>query len=276
MFYITLQLDDVIDLEQQLRTRTEPLLKEAAARLAAQTHAHIVERVQSQLHSTRGMYLKHLHLDQVDETTSLIWLDPRVVFLEDGLKPHEMIDELLKSQKTKTAKDGSKYLAIPLKQNKLPQETPQAHSSLQATVKSQMKRLKIPYGKIERHDDGSPKLGLLHSFDIMNSPPKTGEGPGQGWGPIGSVRQGPTGVPFLQGVRVYQRMDKDEAGNDTVKRDIMTFRMVSSKMKGSGRWYHPGIPAKKFFDEAYSWALEEWEKTIKPELLSELLLDEAE
>lgn len=276
MFRINLDLGDLSGLQANVKEKASQLLKDAARRLASSTHDHIQEKVKQQLHSTRSMYLKNLRRTQMDENTVLIELAPEAMFLEEGMSAHEMIDDLLKGTEADgvhTAKDGSRWRVIPMKQNKLPQDTPESTSDLQSTIKKYMRKNKIPYGKIETNGDGSPKLGLLHSFDIENAPLKTKDGPGQGWGGIGDVKQGPTGIPFLQGVRVYQRAGKDKAGKDTVQKDIMTFRIVSSKMKGTGRWMHPGLPARKFFDEAYEWALQQWEKEIRPDLEAEIAGD---
>jgi hypothetical protein len=78
--------------------------------------------------------------------------------------------------------------------------------------------------------------------------------------------QGPTGIPLLQSVRVYQRTNK--AGKTT--KSIMTFRTVSSK-QGDGRWFHPGLPPLNLMDEAYEWGLNLWENTIMPKVLDRVL-----
>jgi hypothetical protein len=92
---------------------------------------------------------------------------------------------------------------------------------------------------------------------MQGHPLKTHEGAGQGKGNIGDPKQGPTGVPYLQGVNVFQSMK-----NGKVSRDVVTFRMVSSKMMGSGRWVHPGLQAKNFFEDAAEWAVQKWNEEI--------------
>lgn len=268
MFQIKLDISQLIGLNANVKAKAEGLVKEAAGRLAQQTHAHIVERVQAQLHSTRNIYKQNLKIKPINDKVMLLVLEQGALFIEDGMPAHEMIDDLLKgpSDKIHTAKDGSKWRVIPLQHNKAPQDTPESTADLQSTIKKYMKKNKIPYGKIETNSDGSPKLGLLHQFDIVDSPVKTNSGAGQGWGAVGDVKQGPTGIPFLQGVNVYQRKTADGG----VRKDIMTFRIVSTKHKGTGRWMHPGTPARKFFDEAYQWALDQWEREIKPEIEDEI------
>jgi hypothetical protein len=88
---------------------------------------------------------------------------------------------------------------------------------------------------------------------------------------------GPTGIPFLQGLRVSQsavfnsdgtpKMDKK--GKQMATRSITTYRVVSSKHEGES-WQYPGIEGTHFFDEAIRWAEQEWEQKMLPELLRKL------
>jgi hypothetical protein len=189
-----------------------------------------------------------------------------------------MIEDLTSSPKAKTAKDGSRYLVIPFQHGpgKGPTNTPASSLDIVGAVKSAMKARKIPWAKIERDDQGRPKLGKLHKFNVQ-SPMKTGQGPGQGWGPVGQVKQGPNdrqkvgggpgggGTPFLHGVNVYQHPD----GKGGVKRSVMTFRIVSSKHEAP-RWDHPGLEPANIMDDVAKFAEEELEKTILPKLIESL------
>jgi hypothetical protein len=148
--------------------------------------------------------------------------------------------------------------------------TTPAQQSLISTIKKEMAQRKIPWNKIENDDTGSPRLGMLHAFDISSKPLKTHHGAGQGWGQIGQVRQGPTGIPFLHGVRVYQHRIKTESGLEKVKRSVMTFRIVSSKHAGTKRWFHPGLPAEHLFEEAAEWAQKEWSEKALPQIIEAL------
>jgi hypothetical protein len=82
--------------------------------------------------------------------------------------------------------------------------------------------------------------------------------------------QGKTGIPLLQGIRIYQRQVQNKGGGTSVKRDIMTFRVASSKMKGQGKWDHPGTQAVKLMDEAYDWAKRTWETDVVPQLMLQI------
>lgn len=268
MIFMNVDLGAILALRDGLEPNARKVLAAAAEELALQTHAHILEETQNKLHSTRDKYAKALKIEKVEDGVWTVTLDRSAMWIEEGLEEHEMIDDLLKSKKTKTAKDGSKYLSVPFQHNKGPTEQTHAAKDLTDTVKAEMRRRKIPYGNIEKDAGGKPKTGLLHSFDILKNPPKTHEGPGQGKGPIGKVRQGPTGIPFLQNIRVYQRNVTDKkTGKSSTQKQVMTFRMVSSNHKGTGRWVHPGLEARKFFDEAASWALDQWERKVVPDIL---------
>lgn len=255
MITINLDLSSVLDLQTSLRPKLDQALKNAAQSLAMQSHAHLMEEVQSKLNSTRQRYSDAVTFAPVNENVWVISLDRSMMWLEEGLPEHEMLDNLLKSPKAKLAKDGSKYLVVPFQHNKGPTQQTSAARDLTTTIKQELKKRQIPYGTIERDASGKAKTGLLHSFDIMHEPTKTSEGPGMGHGPIGAVRQGNTAIPFLQGVRVYQK--NTSAG---VKKGIMTFRVASSKHRGSGKWVHPGIEPRKFFDETAEWAMSIWPK----------------
>lgn len=266
MIYLNLDLSDLLSLRDIESTASEQGRK-AMQDLVIQTEAHIIEEVQAKLHSTREKYLKALHVEQIDADAWSIILDPDAMWIEEGMDEHEMIDDLLKSSSAKTAADGSKYLSVPFEHKKGPTQSTQAQQDLTNTIKQEMKSRGIPWGGLEKDVSGKAKRGLIHSFDIMTAPLKTSEGPGQGHGPIGSPRQGPTGIPFLAGVRVYQKGVRGKSGEEKMVKSVVTFRTASSKMKGSGRWVHPGLEAKLFLDEAAEWALKQWESKIRDQLI---------
>lgn len=265
MIYLNVDLAKILDLGEELKPKIEQALKEAGKALAKQADAHIKEQVQAKLHSTRDKYVKAMDFKDVGDNTWIITLDESVMWLEEGMQEHEMLDDLLASPKAKTAKDGSRYLAVPFEHKKAPSQQTQAAHDLTTTLRTELAKRKIPYTGIETDKDGKPKLGTLHSFDILKQPLKTHEGPGQGHGAVGQVRQGTTGIPFLQGVRISQKMVGGKA-----QRSIATFRIASSKHKGSGKWVHPGIVAKNFFEEAERWALDKWETEVVPAILAKL------
>jgi hypothetical protein len=251
--------------------------------LAAQAHAHIKEQVQAKLHSRRQMYDEAL--SEVAEVAPGVWaitLEAKAVWIEEGMPPHSMVDDLLKKN-AKVAKDGSTYKVIPFSQNKGPTMMSPGSAALAQALKSELKKRSIPYAKIERDPTGAPKTGLLHKFSMSQPmrPAGTAGKPGWGKGPIGSVMQGPNaqggsggGTPLLAGVSIYQTAIKgidgkpmlDKKGLQKAVRSIVTFRIVSSKHRGV-KWNYPGIEGTHFFEECETWLKQEWETNILPDLL---------
>jgi hypothetical protein len=59
-------------------------------------------------------------------------------------------------------------------------------------------------------------------------------------------------------------------GGTKYSRHITTFRVASSKHKGTGRWVHPGLQARNFFEEGYDWAKMTFEQQMVPQILQGL------
>ncbi len=261
---IVIDIAEVRELFSGLTKDLEQRLGVAAASLAVQTHAHVKEQAQSRLHSRREMFVEALTIEQIDAHTWSITVPQKVRWIEDGMPAHDMLEDLLKSPKAKTSKDGGKYIVIPFKHNKGPTQQTPAQSALLQTIKKELKKKSIPYGKIEKNPDGSPKQGLLHKFDIMKPSPKAEHHSNH----------------ILEGISVYQKGKKNpdgspkmgKDGHQSVSREIMTFRIASSKHKGTGKWFHPGVEAMNFLDEGYEWAMRLWESEIQPEILQALKL----
>ena len=268
MFVIGVDFSEIEKLGKNIEKVTEQAAKMAVTQLTTAVHAHIIEEANSRLVSRREQFIKAVSIQQEGPDTFIISLDPKANWIEDGLEPHEMIEYLL-GKGAKRAQDGSRYRTIPFPHGpgKGPTNSTPAQQSLTNTIKAAMKQLKIPFSKIEKQEE-QPKVGLLHSFDVMTKPQKTHNWPGQGSGPIGAVRQGPTGIPFLQGVRVYQTAVKGEDGKVGYKKGIFTFRTVSSHHQGTGRWFHPGIPPADIFEEAHKWGKDHLEKEIMPKIVN--------
>lgn len=279
MLYINLDVSALLSLQANLENSIKASMGQAAAKLAAATQAHIIEQAGQKLHTRRQKFVEHLTVFPLDQGgKSDFWvvnLDKKYRWIDDGMEEHEMIDDLLKSSKAKTSKDGSRYLTVPFDHSPGkggPTTSTPAQRSLVDTIKKELKGRGIPFGKIEAGPDGKPLLGNLHNVDITKQPAKTGEGPGQGWGPVGDVRQGPTGIPFLQGIRINQSKVRDpKTGKEGVKRSIFTFRTVSSKHKGTGRWHHPGLEPKNLLEEGAAWAADQWARIVGPEMIRTLV-----
>jgi len=261
--FLTLSLGDVFAQQERASALANELLSRSAEDLAAMAYSKVVELAQAQLKTTRQEYLNNLSYEQAGPTLWTVTLKARAMWIEEGMPRHEMIDDLLKN--AKISKKGVRYKVIPFPIKGASQTAPAA-MPIRLAAMGALRRAKINMKEIEREVDGRPKLGGLHKLDVMGSPIKTGPGAYQGWGAVGAVRSGATGIPMLQGLRVMQRMIGQSP--PVIQRTAMTFRVVTSLHKGSGRWVHPGVQAKKLLDQAYTWAEHEWETTIKPEIMS--------
>jgi hypothetical protein len=268
--YVLLDISPIIELSQTFKPKVDAALKQAMSDLTKQSYAHLVELVQANLHSTRQLYIDALSPPFQDGDVWIIQLDKKALFIENGLPAgFSLLKGLLNSPKAKTSAEGNKYIAVPFQHNKGPTQNTPAQQSLTDTIKAEFKKRKIPYGKLEKDDLGNPKIGLLHTFSIMDKPVKTHEGVGQGHGPIGAAKQGPTGIPFLQNIAVYQKhVVNPKTGQKSTQKAVMTFRMASSKNPDAFK--HPGLEAKLFFEKTAQWALQEWTERIQHQVIASI------
>jgi hypothetical protein len=282
---LTVDLQPILDNYKGMMEKARSQLEKAVQHLAAQTHAHVKEQAQGKLHSTRDIFLENLDFEQIDKRTWAVTVREKGLWIEEGMPPHSMLEDLLASPKAKTAKDGSKYLVVPFKHNKGPTQTTPHQQEMVSSIKEVLREKKIPYGKIERNPDGSPKSGLLHKMDLHG--PKQNRAPNGAEGPPGKPfsthapgagEEGPSGRPYLWGMRIYQRLLKNpdgspkmgKDGHPKASREIFTFRVASSKQAAMNKWFHPGLEPKGFLDEAYTWAQDQWDNYIAPEILRSL------
>lgn len=270
MLYFNLDLGAWEDLEQ-LPAAAKTEAERAVAQLSVQVHGKVVELARDRLHTRRGMYLKGLTHFQIDKDVWCVNLDASVRWIDDGLEPHSMLEDLLASPKAKRSADGGKYVVVPFQHNQPRQSLTPAQQSLLATVKKELGKVGATPNKIETDREGNPRLGLVRSLDISKGPKSTRRLP-IGAGPFGEPAQGPTGIPLLQGVKIYQKKMKGADGEERIGRFVMTFRTASDKHDGEQRWYHPGLPGLSLMDEAARWALETWDRDIAPALAKRLLV----
>lgn len=284
MYFISIDVSDLERKAANLEATVKKAAEMAGNDLAPAIHAHVLEEANKKLHTRRQMFVDAVSFKKENAHTWLIVLDRKAQWIESGQNPHSMIDDLLsdrgggknphgvKGKGVQVGKDGSRYRSIPFFHGpgKGQTNSTPAEQVLNQAIRKELKTRNIPYGKLETDSTGKPKLGLLHSFTGsrgMDTPAKTSEGPGQGQGPMGSPRQGPTGIPFLDSLRIYQRMTKNPDGSQSVKRAIMSFRTVSSKQINSGKWYSPGSKPVNIFAEAFDWGKRHWDEEIAPKLI---------
>lgn len=238
--------DQVKAKQKEINQRT----KQAAQSLALAAHARILDQAGDKLKSLQGKYKDAVDFQQVDDNLWVVSLAESAMWLEKGHGKYTMYDALKKSSKAKTSSDGHKYLVIPFEHSKRPSEQSDTARAVTTEVRSFLKKQKVPYKKIEYNPDGSPKLGLLHKFDIQSATPKN--------------PKHKSGI--LQGVAIYQKEGKD----GKVQRDVMTFRVVSERSENDGRWTYKARPGVNIFEETYQWCMRTWSQEILPALIESL------
>lgn len=217
-------------------------LKKGVANLAAITHAKVAEMASSELKSSREDYINTLGFEEIAEGIWIVGLGKEAMWIEEGLAPNfDMKPGLLKNGLT--GKNG-KYKIIPFEHSKAPSQLTQNAQALVTELRANLKKEKIPFKTIERNEDGSPKLGKLHTKNFPSDIPGKGN------------------TPALKGVSIYQSIKDNK-----VRRDILTFRTVTSGPGSEGKWLHPGLDGKQFLDKAAEWAMKEWETKILPEIM---------
>jgi hypothetical protein len=236
---------------KELALEVERDLKKGVANLAAVTHARVVEMASEELHSSRKTFMDNLGFEEISDGVWVVSVDEKGLWVEEGIEPNtDMKPGLLAGRKSRV---------IPFDHNKAPSQLNGYAQNLVTNIRAQLKKEKVPFKKLETYgtgpNKGKPIAGdvdkpvRLHTFDFSKGRASQAGGGG--------------GNPDLKGINIYQTLTK--TGN--VRRDIMTFRTVSSGPASEGKWIHPGTKRHKFLDRAEIWAMEEWETKILPEIL---------
>lgn len=250
---VNLDFDTVLNQVEGNLLEIQQELEASVEMLALSAHAKVSELAAERLHSRLHIWQEHFTIEnsfaKVDNNTYVITIPRELEWIEDGQDAHSMLPALLSSPKAKVAKDGSRYIVVPFKHNKGPTKQPLFAQQVTKELRSKLRKIGVPYSKMETDHQGRPRLGKLHSFNF------------------GGPKRPHWTSPVLDGVRIYQKMVKDKRGRDVVQRDIMTFRVASSKHFGL-KWEYPGIPGEKFLVQVQHWAEQEWETKIVPEILA--------
>ena len=233
---------------EDLKKKVTQDLKNGVENLASMTHAKLREIATDELGGgLNKIYQENIEFTNPEENLWVVTLKEKAVWIDEGRKSGFM-EELLRGKSSNTNKKGEKYAVIPFEHSKKPSEQSTKAKELSEQLKSEFKKRKIPWKKIEVDKDGNPRIGLVHRFDVASEKP--------------SAR---AKHEALQGVAVYQT--KTEGGK--VRRDVMTFRVISEKHREEGLWMHPGMEGKHLMEKAFEWAQKEWKDTILPSIMSQ-------
>jgi len=236
---------DFANVLEEFRADLQKEVSSSIEHLADMVLEKTLELAGQKLHSTFSIYKDNLSSRKEGNGVYIVSLDQKALFLEEGLSNgFDLKPGLLKN--AKTSKAGHRYAVVPFKHNKKPSQNTQKSQDLVNQVKKVLKQENIPFAKIEKNKNGSPRLGLLHKIDIDSAKPTA-----------------KASTPALQGLRIYQNQD----ANGKVSKGIYTFRTVTDGPAGVDKFIHPGLEAHKFMDAAFDWGVEIFDKEIMPELL---------
>jgi hypothetical protein len=229
---------------KEMALEVEQDLRKGVGRLAASMHAKILEDSQQQLHTSRKKYADALNrLEEITPGVYVIALDESALWIEEGLSEnYDMKPGLLKN--ARTSSNGKKYRVIPFEHSKPASEMTGLAQAISRQAGRELKKRGLPFKKLEYGPDARPIVSdsPLHKFDFVSAIPGRGN------------------TPALKGLAIYQGM-----ANGNVRRRITTFRTVSEDQ--IGKWIHPGVEAKHFFESASEWGFREWENVMLPEIL---------
>jgi hypothetical protein len=287
-FRFTVNLSDVSRKLNQAAEIVKNDVNDAVKKLSASTHAFVVKHGQDTLKGYAldkwlekkpgSSTLQNVRWTPIAENMYVVEIDPAIKWIEEGRPETSMATEqwLLKGpvvprgkRGVHQSKSGSKYRAIPMTQAKGSgsvkphfEQTP----ALAAIVKQALKDNHLSLRSIERNQDGSPKIGILHKIDMkdyepsrsiagFHSRPRT---------PAESMMSGlkpHEGHFLLGGMAVIQRPEPKAKGG--VAREAVTFRTVSTKHQSEGRWMAPAVQPLNSIPQAYEYAKREWENILK-------------
>lgn len=230
-----------------LKDKIKKDLTKGVQAVATMTHAKAHELARDELGSLSQMYSENLEFSNPEENIWVVTLKNPAMWIEEGRKSGFQ-EELLRGKSAKQTKDGKTYAVIPFTHNKNPSEQSPKAKELANQIKQALRKEGVNWKKIERNEDGSPRIGRLHTFNF-DSPRAKAEHK----------------TPLTHGISVYQ--NKVKGGG--VRRDVMTFRVIHEDHRSEGLWIHPGRKGSKLLDKAFDWAVETWEKDILPEILKE-------
>jgi len=236
--------DEIVKELNNFKEEAKAALEAGVKSVAAITHAKVTELASNKLNSTRKIYLDNLDFQEIMPQVWVVSLDQPALWIEEGRKAGDMTEDLLKNG-AKTSKEGHRYKAIPFDHGKPSTQMNPFGKNMVSLIKKVLKKEGATMKGIQYNKDGSPRLGKIATYHIDSPKP--------------SAR---ASTPALFGLNVYQTLQE----NGKVRRDIVTFRMVSDKHKGN-KWIHPGREAEKFFEQALQWADRVWETEVLPDIL---------
>lgn len=230
---------DIKDLTKEMADKA----KKNVELLAGTAHAMIVAKANTKLKSTRSIYIENLDLKKLsasgDNVIHAVVLYKGAGWIENGQAAHNMIDYLVNGKSGKVSKKGHKYAIIPFEHSKSADQRSAKQDVITKYVNKELKSRGLD--KVITRD-GKPVLGRAATVDLIAR---------------GSPQSEKSFRPLLSGLTIYQSLRKNKhgeviknkSGEPRVRRDIMTFRVVSETQRGKGLWDNPGRAPANFFEQ---------------------------
>jgi hypothetical protein len=245
---------DIEKISAEIKSRAKDKIQE----LALQTHGIIAEKANATLKSTRKTYLDNLAVNKImDQGDQIIWsvsLGKEAGWIEDGYKYNSLFERVLFHGKPpKQAKDGSVYKIIPFGHQKKPSESSAQQIRLARFANAAIKKQGLD--KVINDASGNPIIGKGIRVPVTDKRQ-----------PISRFNK-----PLLAGLTIYQNYKLDKKGNKmmrkgkpVIKRDVMTFRVMSSRHIGDGSWenkawqgLHAFAEVEKKLDQIFDQAIKD-------------------
>lgn len=248
---------------------------EEVSNLSISTHAFVVRYANENLEGFRRNHFlgeegQNVRWNQVAPNIWVVEIDESVAWIEEGREPTSMATDtwLLNpaSKGVKRAKDGSLYRVIPFTHGgKGKPKSPEPE--IASMIRKELKDKGVKLNKIDRDQWDRPKLGVVEKLginkkrtrypqDLFSKPRDKKTADEIGLKPT-------TGHHYLNNAVIVQREVEGSKGKTKISRDVVTFRVVSSKHQAEGRWMYPKVEALNSIPEAYKYATEQWEDIVK-------------
>jgi hypothetical protein len=202
-----------------------------------------------------SIYNENLYIEEVSDNITVVGIRENASWIEHGYKGGFM-EHLLdpkNGSKVKRSKDGHRYRVIPFKHDtKGSKSVENGGDQLINDVKTFLRKKNLPYSKtrsLSLDSNGSPRIGKIHSFNIKDMRIKTKKG-------VQNLS------PNMQGLTVFQNMNQKTG---KVERNIMTFRVISDKHKGS-KWQRDSRKGEKILEQVHKWIENKWKNELLPAL----------
>lgn len=291
IFKINADLSKIAEQLNTVKSEVEGFVMQKVEEISIATHTYILGKAQAELTGHQlDTYVgragsPNLKWEKISKGIWAVTLDPKAASIEEG-GPGQFMQWLLDSPKAHTARDGSKFLAIPIKQSqKIGGKFNNSKPAYEAIAKSAIKDAGLSLNRLEKNPDGTPKSGVLHKMLIKEAPTGVTQSthPGFFSAPRSKEMAALTGLPEhegnynLQGLAILQRevpVLNKATGEQLINRltnqpktkwtrEAVVFRTISSKHKAEGRWFTKETKGLKAFPEAAEFAQRSLDDAIK-------------